>query len=88
MCFKDDFCYSRDFNNINFSFNDGRYIFLREKDFEGIENKAIAFMIISFKSPVALLDKHNCDETRNYIRHTAMEISVYLEVNRLTQELK
>ncbi len=55
---------------------------------EGVENKAIAFMIISFKSPFALLDKHNCDETRNYIRHTAMEISVYLEVNRLTQELK
>ena len=55
---------------------------------EGVEDKAIAFMIVSFDSPAESMNNHNCEETRNYIRHTAMEIAVYLEVNRLTTEIK
>jgi hypothetical protein len=55
---------------------------------EGVEDKAIAFMIVSFDSPAESMNRHNCEETRNYIRHTAMEIAVYLEVNRLTTEIK
>lgn len=49
---------------------------------EGIENKAIAFMIITFDEETDF-ERHNCEETRNYIRHAAMELSVFLEVNRI-----
>lgn len=52
---------------------------------EGIENKAIAFMIVSFKTlPNDIHENpHDCDEIRNKIRHIAMEISVLLEVSRI-----
>lgn len=49
---------------------------------EGIDNKAIAFMIVTFDEETDFT-KHDCEQTRNYIRHAAMELSVFLEVTRL-----
>ena len=49
---------------------------------EGIDNKAIAFMIVTFDEETDFA-KHNCDYVRDYIRHSAMELSVFLEVTRL-----
>ena len=50
---------------------------------EGVDNKAIAFMIVSFDEPLETLNHHDCDNTRNNIRHVAMELAVILEVSRL-----
>ena len=50
---------------------------------EGVDNKAIAFMIVSFDKPLETLNHHDCDNTRNNIRHVAMELAVILEVSRL-----
>lgn len=50
---------------------------------EGVENKAIAFLIVSFDTPLELLENHNCEHNRESIRHIAMELAVILEVNRL-----
>ena len=51
---------------------------------EGVDNKAIAFMIVSFNTKSNEIHDHNCEEVRNKIRHIAMELSVILEVTRLT----
>ena len=51
---------------------------------EGVDNKAIAFLIVSFDNPIEALSQHQCDAVREYIRHIAMETAIYLEVNRLT----
>lgn len=53
---------------------------------EGVNNRPIAFMIVSFDQEVAALDKHNCNITRNNIRHIAMELAVILEVTRIINE--
>ena len=53
---------------------------------EGVENKAIAFMIISFNTKSDDIHNHNCQEVRNKIRHIAMELSVILEVTRILGE--
>ena len=52
---------------------------------EGIDNKPIAFMIVSFETPSNDMENHNCEEVRNSIRHVAMELAVILEVTRLMQ---
>lgn len=52
---------------------------------EGVDSKAIAFMIVSFDAPAENMDKHNCESVREYIRHVAMEVAIYLEVTRLTK---
>ena len=53
---------------------------------EGID-KALAILIVSFNSyPVK--DEHNCGKVRENIRHVAMEIAVYLEVERIIKEKK
>jgi hypothetical protein len=47
---------------------------------EGID-KALAILIVSFdKEPNEL---HDCDKVRENIRHVAMEIAVYLEVEKM-----
>lgn len=53
---------------------------------EGIDNKAIAFMIVSFDSTSDSIHEHHCDEVRQKIRHIAMELSVILEVSRILAE--
>lgn len=53
---------------------------------EGVENKAIAFMIISFNTKSDDIHDHDCQEVRNKIRHIAMELSVILEVTRILGE--
>ena len=50
---------------------------------EGIDNKPIAFMIISFDTQADSLNNHDCVTNREYIRHVAMELAVFLEVKRL-----
>lgn len=50
---------------------------------EGIDNKPIAFMIISFNKCSSELNNHDCNITRENIRHVAMELAVLLEVGRL-----
>ena len=50
---------------------------------EGIENKAIAFMIISFDNYEINMPHHDCEITRSNMRHIAMELAVILEVSRL-----
>lgn len=50
---------------------------------EGIDNKAIAFMIVSFDKEDKSLLNHDCDFTRENIRHIAMELAVVLEVTRI-----
>lgn len=50
---------------------------------EGIDNKAIAFMIVSFDKEDKALLNHDCDFTRENIRHIAMELAVVLEVTRI-----
>lgn len=52
---------------------------------EGIDNKAIAFMIVSFDEKRENIINHNCDTTRKKLRHVAMEVAVILEVTRLLQ---
>lgn len=51
---------------------------------EGVDNKAIAFMIVSFNTKSNEIHDHDCKEVRDKIRHIAMELSVILEVTRLT----
>lgn len=50
---------------------------------EGVDNKAIAFLIVSFDKDSDNIEGHNCDVTREHIRHIAMELAVILEVTRL-----
>lgn len=52
---------------------------------EGIDNKAIAFMIVSFDKEDELMANHDCHTTRESIRHIAMELAVVLEVTRLLE---
>lgn len=52
---------------------------------EGIDNKPIAFMIVSFDTKTNDLAQHDCLANREYIRHVAMELAVFLEVKRITQ---
>ena len=50
---------------------------------EGIDNKPVAFMIVSFDKCFEELNNHDCSITRDNIRHVAMELAVLLEVGRL-----
>lgn len=50
---------------------------------EGIDNKPIAILMVSYDKSMTDMDKHNCEETRNHIRHVAMELAVVLEVSRI-----
>ena len=52
---------------------------------EGVDSKPIAFMIVSYEKLAQDIQFHDCNETRNNIRHVAMELAVVLEVNRLLQ---
>jgi hypothetical protein len=52
---------------------------------EGIENKAIAFVFVSFEIPKEELTTHDCENVRNHLRHIAMELAVILEVTRLIE---
>lgn len=52
---------------------------------EGVESKPIAFLIVSFDSPMNELVIHDCQKTRENIRHIAMELAVILEVSRLME---
>ena len=52
---------------------------------EGID-KPLAFLIVSFKAKPD--ETHNCDYVRENIRHVAMEVAVYLEVeNQLKKKI-
>jgi hypothetical protein len=53
---------------------------------EGIDNKPIAFMIVSYDTLPGSIKLHDCDEVRNNIRHIAMELAVILEVNRILKD--
>lgn len=50
---------------------------------EGVDNKPIAFMIVSFEDHADSLQNHNCEVTRANIRHIAMELAVILEVTKI-----
>lgn len=50
---------------------------------EGVDNKPIAILIVSYEKMMTDMDKHNCEETREQIRHIAMELAVVLEVSRI-----
>jgi hypothetical protein len=50
---------------------------------EGLDSKAIAFVIVSFDKEATAIAGHDCSATRECIRHIAMELAVVLEVNRL-----
>ena len=50
---------------------------------EGLENKPIAFLFISFNDKPDSLEHHNCNNVRENIRHIAIELSVILEVSRI-----
>ena len=52
---------------------------------EGVDNKAIAYMVVSFDTKSTELTNHNCISNREYIRQVAMELAVFLEVKRMTQ---
>ena len=45
-------------------------------------DKPLAFMIVSFEALPN--EQHKCEEIREYIRHAAMELAVYIEVNNRT----
>ena len=51
---------------------------------EGMDNKAIAFMIMSFDASENM-NEHDCNANREYMRHVAMELAVFLEVKRILQ---
>ena len=53
---------------------------------EGLENKPIAFLFISFNDKPDSLEHHNCQTVRENIRHIAMELSVILEVSRIIND--
>lgn len=53
---------------------------------EGLDNKPIAFLFVSFNSKPDSLKYHECQNTRDNIRHVAMELSVILEVSRIINE--
>lgn len=56
---------------------------------EGVDNKAIAFLIVSFDETSECSNKlHDCIVTRNSIRHISMELAVLLEVTRLVEMKK
>ena len=52
---------------------------------EGIDNKAIAFLFVSFEVPKEELTAHDCENVRNHLRHISMELAVILEVSRLLE---
>jgi hypothetical protein len=45
-------------------------------------DKPLAFLIVSFDALPN--EQHKCDEIREYIRHAAMELAVYIEVDKRT----
>lgn len=47
----------------------------------GVE-KPLAFMVICFEGPLST--EHDCKEIREHIRHVAMELAVYIEINNFT----
>lgn len=51
---------------------------------KGVE-KPLAFMVVCFEGPLS--PDHNCEEVREHIRHVAMELAVYIEVNKRTNAL-
>lgn len=55
---------------------------------EGVDNKPIAFMFISFDNELNGLENHNCEGNRSYMRHVAMDLAVILEVSRILTEVK
>lgn len=55
---------------------------------EGIDNKPIAFMIVSFEDCPNNLAHHDCNITRENIRHVAMELAVILEVTKIINDTK
>ena len=50
---------------------------------EGIDNKPIAFIIVSFDKESGNILNHDCQLTRESLRHVAMELAVILEIKRL-----
>jgi hypothetical protein len=52
---------------------------------EGVDNTAIAFMIVSFDKEDSSILNHDCSVTRDNIRHIAMELAIVLEVTRLLE---
>ena len=50
---------------------------------EGVD-KAIAFMFVSFDTLPN--NTHDCDYIREFIRHVAMELAVYMEVEHITSK--
>lgn len=50
---------------------------------EGIDNKPIAFIIVSFDDKLEEMPTHDCILTRENLRHVSMELAVMLEIKRL-----
>lgn len=50
---------------------------------EGIDNKPIAFIIVSFDKESENILNHDCQIARENLRHVAMELAVMLEIKRL-----
>jgi hypothetical protein len=53
---------------------------------EGIDNKPIAFLFVSFNEKADNINYHDCVNVRDNIRHVAMELAVFLEVSRIINE--
>jgi hypothetical protein len=53
---------------------------------EGVDNKPIAFMIVSFDKKLVDLEHHECHNVRDDMRHVAMELAVFLEVKRILND--
>lgn len=53
---------------------------------EGVDNKPIAFLIVSFEHKDCEIERHDCKNIRNSIRHVSMELAVFLEVTRIIEE--
>lgn len=53
---------------------------------EGLNDKPIAFLFLTFNEKQDSLKNHDCQNTRENIRHVAMELSVILEVSRIINE--
>lgn len=50
---------------------------------EGIDNKPIAFIIVSFDDKLEEMPTHDCELTRENLRHVSIELAVMLEIKRL-----
>jgi hypothetical protein len=53
---------------------------------EGLDDKPIAFLFLTFNEKQDSLKNHDCQNTRENIRHVAMELSVILEVSRIIND--